>query len=234
MAQRRYHVWLPYLRRMPFHPSVKIRRQRASQASSMMAGLGTLQANTRNGVFANEGWGGGVFNYNTAFGGLDGTPGGVQGLGAVTWDGRTLPSTGIPKWREPSDETLNMQFRVNADLAKLEKCPLLVDGELGPRTCGALLFLDEYWRTTADPIISVPPMVSVCLSPPEPPIAPTNCPAGEPPPPPEPPPVEPPVEPPPVEPPPEKAGGIGAGVLVAGLLVLGAGAAVAMTRRKKR
>ena len=34
----------------------------------------TAEVNTRNGVFANEGWGGGVFNYNTAFGSVEPAP----------------------------------------------------------------------------------------------------------------------------------------------------------------
>lgn len=38
-----------------------------------------MRVNTRNGLFANEGYGGGVFNYNTAFGGYD-TP---QAIGAL-------------------------------------------------------------------------------------------------------------------------------------------------------
>jgi hypothetical protein len=39
----------------------------------------TRQVDTRNGLFANEGWGGGVFNYNVSFGSVE-NPSGV-GLG---------------------------------------------------------------------------------------------------------------------------------------------------------
>ncbi len=44
-----------------------------------------MQIKTRNGLFANEGHGGGVFNYNTAFGGLSGadTAHSIQGLPAM-------------------------------------------------------------------------------------------------------------------------------------------------------
>lgn len=65
----------------------------------------------------------------------------LQGVGAVTWDGKTLPSVGYP-WRVASNDTLEMQFRFNAEMAKRDMCPLLVDGELGPRSCGALFLLD--------------------------------------------------------------------------------------------
>lgn len=67
---------------------------------------------------------------------------GVRGLGSVTWDGKTLPSLGYP-WRQASNDTLQVQARFNTELAKRDRCPLLLDGDLGPRTCGALFEMSD-------------------------------------------------------------------------------------------
>lgn len=210
----------------------------------------TRQVNTRNGLFANEGWGGGVFNYNTAFGATESAASpvrgdhmnhhygdvsnlnapydniAVQGLGSVTYDGKTLPSTGLPlPWRKASSETLDLQYDLNERLASMDKCPLLLDGILGPRTCGAMVWLNQEFSAGRYP--NVPPMVSTCNNPPESPMMPTNCPQGEVPAPPPPEEEEEELE---VE---TKAGGIPFWVWGLGLGVLAVGAAMAMKKKRR-
>lgn len=67
---------------------------------------------------------------------------GFSGFGSVTWDGKTLPSLGYP-WRQASNDTLQVQARFNTELAKRDRCPLLLDGDLGPRVCGALFEMSD-------------------------------------------------------------------------------------------
>lgn len=216
MAKRRYHTWFPRIRRQPYLQW----KLQGGGGSSMMAGLGTLQADTRNGVFANEGWGGGVFNYNTAFGGVDGSPSGVGGLGA---DDPRYP------WRQFSADTQTLQVELNKELTNLGLCPLLMDGVLGPRTCGAVERMGMFdW-----------PQISTCTSAPEAMILPHeppcvgDAPAPSPAPPPE---IEPEPEPEPEPLPPEpKTGGMSSGLVIAGVLLLaGTGAAIAMSGKKRR
>lgn len=127
---------------------------------------------TRNGSFANEGYGGGTFNGNTAFGGLGKVQGrrmrqhqyrdisnlnapydnmSLQGLGSLSGGpfGSTeaatlqdLPVEDHPDypWREVSSKTMVVQKELNAKLLADGFGPLLEDGKLGPRTCGALKF----------------------------------------------------------------------------------------------
>lgn len=64
------------------------------------------------------------------------------GMGAVTYEGKTLPSVGFP-WMEESNDTLEVQYRFNAALKSRDYCPLLADGVLGPRTCGAMYTLED-------------------------------------------------------------------------------------------
>jgi hypothetical protein len=110
----------------------------------------TRQVDTRNGLFANEGWGGGVFNYNVAFGSVDATPRHFSSLGATVVEedfcsnldpARSqlcLADLDTRPWMEFSDTTLAQQQVMNASLGRLRKCPLLEDGRLGLRSCGAM------------------------------------------------------------------------------------------------
>ena len=91
----------------------------------------------------------------------------VQGLGAA--------DTSYP-WRVRNDATLQLQLRLNTTLIENDMCQLLADGEMGPRTCGAMLWMDE----NAARLGTTAPMVSVCLNPPETPISPKSCPNGQP------------------------------------------------------
>ena len=121
---------------------------------------------TRNGSFANQGYGGGTFNGNTAFGGLGRVQGenmrqhqyrdisnlnapydnmSLQGLGslsggpfgAIALDDLPEEDEDYP-WREESEPTLVLQKELNAKLTADGFGPLVEDGKLGPRTCGAL------------------------------------------------------------------------------------------------
>lgn len=96
----------------------------------------------------------------------------LQGVGGVTWEGKTLPAIGYP-WREASDDTLNFQASANVALAKRDFCPLLLDGHAGPRTCGAIFTLDE---------LSAPDgLVATCAQHAGEAMAPSSCPGGIPP-----------------------------------------------------
>ena len=134
---------------------------------------------TRNGLFANAGYGGGVFNLNTAFGKYEAAPNNVSGLGNVQqkgkmmrqhqyrdvsnlnapYDDMSLQGVGglgilgggdslgfnmedehnIPWLGEESHPTvLAAQQEINKELKADNYGPVLADGILGPRTCGAL------------------------------------------------------------------------------------------------
>lgn len=54
-----------------------------------------MYVNTRNGLFVNKGWGGGVFNYNTAFGGVRSNPCSMSGTDPITQQGRVVFAIGI-------------------------------------------------------------------------------------------------------------------------------------------
>jgi hypothetical protein len=122
---------------------------------------------TRNGSFANQGYGGGTFNGNTAFGGLGKAQEekqmrqhqyrdisnlnapydnmSLQGLGslsggpfgAVTLADLPDEESDYP-WREESEPTRVLQRELNTKLTADGFGPILEDGVLGPRTCGAL------------------------------------------------------------------------------------------------
>lgn len=140
----------------------------------------------------------------------------IQGLGAVTWEGRTLPSAGYP-WMQESDDTLQVQYRFNEALAQKDLCPLLLDGVAGPRTCGALYSVDT-------PAPSG--LVQTCSLHAGEEMAPKSCPGG----------VVP-DSPAPVvddEVVVEKRGGIPIWIWGLGLGVLAVGAAIAMKKKKRR
>ncbi len=122
---------------------------------------------TRNGLFANAGYGGGTFNGNTAFGSYQqgqsmrqhqyqdvsnlGAPYdnmSVQGLGLFgsagfggvgAEDSVTVPllPSALP-WMVASDTTKPIQVALNTQLKSEGYNLLKEDGILGPRTCGAM------------------------------------------------------------------------------------------------
>ncbi len=122
-----------------------------------------------------------------------------------------------------------LQTKINIALQKYEYCPIGVDGDLGPTTCGAAA-----WAVKTDPSIVVPgacgttiKMGSGFLK---------DCPAGAPPPElPPPPPPKPPVTPPVTPPiaPPKKPAATTAWV-VGGLLAAAVVAGVAVAAQKKK
>lgn len=140
-------------------------------------------------------------------------------LGALTFEGKSLPDKGFA-WREGSSATLELQYRLNPMLARMDKCPLLLDGALGPRSCGAMAWLNQEFSAGRFP--EVPPNVSVCNSPPEALIMPSDCPGGE---------VQ--QAPPPatIEPPVKKSG-IPLWVWGLGLGVIAIGAAIVLKNKK--
>lgn len=140
----------------------------------------------------------------------------LQGVGSVTWEGKTIPSLGYP-WRVASSDTLDVQFKLNTELAKRDLCPLLVDGDLGPRTCGAMLTMED---------VSVPDgIVATCAQHAGDAMEPKHCPGGVPPAPPEP--------EPPIEEETTKSGEIPVWVWGLGVGVLAVGIAIASKKKKR-
>lgn len=85
----------------------------------------------------------------------------VQGLGA---EDPRYP------WMKKSADTQTLQLALNKELKGIGLCPLLVDGIMGPRTCGALARMDMFdW-----------PNISTCQGAPEQMILPKEppCPGG--------------------------------------------------------
>ena len=90
------------------------------------------------------------------------------------WGMGQVPPTDPHPWRRKTQATMDLQANVNSRLASLTPpfCPILVDGELGPRTCGALAQLELFHDDV--------PQVPACANPPEPIITPQEppCPSG--------------------------------------------------------
>lgn len=142
----------------------------------------------------------------------------LQGIGGVTFEGKTLPAIGFP-WREGSNDTLDVQARFNNELADRDLCPLLLDGVLGPRTCAAMLTMDDVGAPDG--------MVATCAQHVSETIGfePKRCPGG----------VV--TAPPPAEPAPiakaEKRGEIPVWVWGLGIGVLAVGLAIASKKKKR-
>lgn len=113
--------------------------------------------NTRNGLFANAGYGGGTFNGNVAFGSYDSQEEqahhyvdlsnlnapydnltSLQGLGSDAVPASIAITSQDFPWMEESAPTRQVQIETNAKLRRDGFNTLLEDGVLGPRTCGAL------------------------------------------------------------------------------------------------
>lgn len=126
-----------------------------------------MNVKTRNGVFSNQGYGGGTFNQNTAFGAVntrqsmrnhrygdvsnlnapydDLSLQGLRGVGSLS--GTSLGATDLDSlpveqypWLAESQATSALQQSINQNLSQDGYNLLAVDGKLGPRTCGALDF----------------------------------------------------------------------------------------------
>lgn len=98
-------------------------------------GIGGLDVDTREGIFANSGYGGGVFNGNvgTGVGALESTP---SGLGAAADPGAIV-----------------MQKFANVMLESEGYCKIAEDGIVGAKTCGAVR---KYGG------LNTPEMVAIC------------------------------------------------------------------------
>jgi hypothetical protein len=105
-----------------------------------------MDVRTRGGVFGSGGYGGGIFDGSMSISGL-GMVGAVMqataGLGAWTWMNRT-----------PDPEIIAFQKATNKELTKRGFKPIGVDGQLGPGTCGAWVWLgsltDLDWSASPD------------------------------------------------------------------------------------
>jgi hypothetical protein len=129
--------------------------------------------NTRDGVFSNAGFGGGLFNLNTAFGSAEepkampvgrrkhfqdvsnlNAPYGntaVQGLGRYRRGAGALGYYGPDHpWLTVSEPTKVLQTELNTRLSASGYQLLAVDGKMGPKTCGAAKFFG-YTFTGSDP-----------------------------------------------------------------------------------
>lgn len=110
-----------------------------------MSGYRAIRVRTRNGLFANEGHGGGVFNGNTAFGGYgEASARPVMGTSL----GRSLDNEDDAyPYNKFSMATQVLQSQINEQLRlppmPPDMCPIVVDGFLAGDTCGALEFL--FW-----------------------------------------------------------------------------------------
>lgn len=128
--------------------------------------------NTRNGLFSNAGYGGGLFNGNVAFGAVESTATqalemrqhrymdvsnlnapydnmslqGLGSLGAEDGGGFNMEQEHNIPWMEASPTTLSVQKSINKQLIADGFNPVLEDGVLGPRTCGAL----QHYGKTGD------------------------------------------------------------------------------------
>ena len=85
--------------------------------------------NTRGGIFATAGYGGGLFNLNTAFGESP------DGLGNA--DGASAVGLGA----EVEEAVRLGQHAMNEQLLKMGCRSIAADGKLGPETCGAFYYL---------------------------------------------------------------------------------------------
>lgn len=138
---------------------------------------------------------------------------GVQGLG----------QSDPHPWRQKTQATMNLQANINHRLTSLKPpfCPILVDGELGPRTCGALAQLEMFFDDM--------PQVPACASPPEAIITPKEPPCPGDPSRPAPGPVAPPKET--VE---TKGSSISPMLIGLGVAALAVGAVLLLGKKKKR
>lgn len=192
--------------------------------------------NDRNGLFANEGYGGGVFNYNVAFGSVD-NPTPVGGLGAkIVGIGQAVGDDPQYPWLEFSQQTQVLQDSINEIITGKGLCPITVDGKIGPRTCGALdaaqpspLDFNQTCENRRSEVAFVSPVTEPCPEPELPPYLPPEEDLPE-------------YQPPPQETAPEEEEVVeevetktgNTGILIVSGLLLAAAAGVAVLGSKKR
>jgi hypothetical protein len=109
-----------------------------------LAGLGAVnmqQVNTRNGIFANEGYGGGVFNLNVGFGSYGGQTreGAPTGLGQThipwtCWDEPGFKDCHAQCWREGYEQCTN-NVDPDAFLGGKEECIQVLTEQCAVRDC---------------------------------------------------------------------------------------------------
>lgn len=161
-------------------------------------GMAAPDVATRGGIFGPQGYGGGIFD-----GSLGETESGTR-------------SADVP-WGEYDKDTEILQNQINALLQRYGFCPIAVDGELGPATCGAIKALREKGEIIVAP--------ATCQST----KAPSREPCGV---------ARKAPAPTTTEPPPPRRAGVGSGggmLLLGGfVLAMGAGAFILTKRRRRR
>jgi hypothetical protein len=118
----RVHAWNggPWNQGTRYHGSVWTRPDwRPQFLPRPISGLGAVQVDTRDGVFANEGYGGGLFNGNVGMSGAEYAQA-AAGLGAADAGAVVL------------QKFTNVWLQMNG------YCPISEDGVVGSKTCGAL------------------------------------------------------------------------------------------------
>lgn len=126
-----------------------------------VSGLGDVNYDTGEGVFRPGGYGGGVFDGN------------IAGLGAL--NPKPTKSLGILSslfsneeadypWKAYSEKTKALQQEANLRLIAKQKCPIVVDGKLGPGTCGAVKFVGGTPPSTCQSFTDPAPLTASCAT----------------------------------------------------------------------
>jgi hypothetical protein len=138
--------------------------------------------------------------------------------------GEGAPAAAFYPWGVHSADTEQLQRDLNTILKPNDRCPLAVDGKLGPGTCGAAKWADANFGG----VVTTPPPPFTCKSFTEP----GRCPSGE-----TPVVVAPPLPapPPPLAPrPPQKSSKASMWAIGGLLAAVAVGGAYALSRKKKR
>lgn len=129
-----------------------------------LSGLGAVNStwHTGGGVFNEGGYGGGVFDGN------------ISGLGTLTAPKR--PALGILSdlfggdttdypWKAFSEKTKALQQETNLRLVAKQRCPVVIDGKLGPGTCGAVKYVGATPPSTCQSFTDPAPLSANCAQP---------------------------------------------------------------------
>ncbi len=126
---------------------------------STVSGLGQI-VDTGEGVFRPGGYGGGVFDGNiSGLGALATKPN--KSLGILSSLFSSADATDYP-WKSYSEKTKALQQQTNLDLIAKQRCPIAVDGKLGPGTCGAIRYVGKSPPTTCESFTDPPPLTANC------------------------------------------------------------------------
>jgi hypothetical protein len=123
----------------------------ATDEGRYMAGQEAILFDTGRGIFKPGGYGGGIFDGN------------LSGITAVSGLGVLGQATGEYPWGAYSEATKALQEKTNAELSAKGYCPLVVDGKLGPRTCGAARAMFTQYPNTCQKFTA--PTMPPCVAP---------------------------------------------------------------------